>query len=363
MWPSWLGRRAGGPEIGSSSLPTPTIINTIMLLEIILLFILIMLSAFFSGTEVALLSITPVRVRTYRNEGRRGSRSLAKLKNQPRRMIITILIGNNVANIVAAALATVVASEYFGSTGLGIMTGVLTLVILIFGEITPKTLASKYAGQLSLKLAPIIYFLSYAFYPMVAFLGWLTGSLERLFKFKKHAEITESEIKSMVEFGVEHNVVAPEEQLIINRALAFADTTAREVMIPIDSTFILTSAMRIEHALPKMLESGFSRVPVYEDEKYKIIGIVLIKDVARELVAKRGHQSLREITVPTTYVPEEMRIDYLFKVFKRTRKHMAMVQDTSKHTIGIVTLEDLLEELVGEIVDESDVQIKEPPTH
>jgi CBS domain containing-hemolysin-like protein len=326
-----------------------------MELKILLLIILISLSGFFSGSEVALLSVTPIRVRTYLKEKRKGSGALSRLKARPRRMIITILIGNNVVNITAASLVAVIATDYFGSISLGIAAAALTLIILIFGEITPKTLASQYAGRISLFIARPIEVFGYLLYPLVIFLDWLAGALERFVKFKKHALITEADIKTMVEFGVEHRVVEPAEQYIINRALAFSDITAHKIMIPLWDVFSLESSATIDDSLGKIIESGFSRIPLFERNRDTIIGIAMVKDMARELVANRGHKLLKEVAVPATFVPENIRIDYLFKIFQKRRKHMAIVQDKDKKAVGIVTLEDLVEELVGEIVDESDV--------
>jgi len=325
-----------------------------MFLNLIILIILLTLSGFFSGSEVALLSITTVRVRTYLKEKRKGSAALDRLKAKPRRMIITILIGNNVVNITAAALAMIIATDYFGSAGLGIVTGILTLLILIFGEITPKTLASRYAGPISLLIARPIELLSYILYPLVVLLEGITKFLERAVKFKKHAPITESEIKTMIEYGVEHKVVNPEEQYIINRALAFSDITANKIMIPIRSVFSLDINNNIENSLGKIIDSGYTRIPIYDGEENNIVGIAMVKNVARELINKHGTKLLGDVAAPPLFVPAYIRIDYLFKLFQNRRKHMAIVYGKYKKAVGIVTLEDLIEELVGEIIDESD---------
>lgn len=327
-----------------------------MFFQLIILVLLLFLSGFFSGSEVALLSVTTIRVRTYLKEGRRGSTALSRLKAKPRRMIITILIGNNVVNIAAAAMTTIIATDYFGSVGVGVVTGILTLLILIFGEITPKTLASKYAGAVALLIARPILVLSYILYPFIILLEKFTSILEGLVKLEKHAPITETEIKTMIEYGVEHKVVNPEEQSIINRALAFSDITAREIMIPLQDVFLLECNATIKQSLGKIIESGFSRIPIYRKRRENIIGIAMIKDVSRELVAGHDINTLKEVAVPTTFVPENIRIDYLFKIFQKQRKHMAIVYSKKRIAVGVVTLEDLIEELVGEIVDESDVK-------
>ncbi len=324
------------------------------------LFILIVLSGFFSGAEVALLTVSRVKVRSFVHDKRAGASALQKLKRNTRRMIITILIGNNVVNIAAAAIATVLATKYFGSLGVGIVTGALTAVILIFGEITPKSLASRHAAYFALRIASVILWLEYALYPLVVMFEWLTGAVDKLVKVTHHDQMTERDIKSMVQFGVEENIVAPHEQFIINRALAFSDQTARGVMIPLQSVFMLQSETSVEDGFHGIIESGFSRVPLYGQSRSEIVGLVLIKDVAKELVSDWGHDRLIEIAVPPILVPEKIRIDYLFRIFQKQHMHMAIVHSAEGKAVGIVTLEDLIEELVGEIHDESDtVQVVE----
>ena len=325
--------------------------------NIALLIFLIILSGFFSGAEVALLSISHIKVRTYLKDKRQGSVALSRLKSQPRRIIITILIGNNVANITAAAIATVIATKKFGSTGIGVVTGVLTFLILVFGEITPKTFASKYAGRISLLIAKPIEIFKYSLYPLVVFFDWLTQAMEKLVKLKKLEPITESEIKTMIQYGVEKKVVAPEEQLIINRALAFSDTTAKDVMVPLKNVFSLPADELLATALKKMIKSGFSRIPVYDKSASDIIGIVLVKEIIKELATQRKGKVLKDVVGQPIIVPESMRIDYLFKIFQKKHRHFAIVQSSGNKAVGIATLEDLIEELVGEIVDESDVEV------
>ncbi|MDP2684083.1 MAG: hemolysin family protein [bacterium] len=325
-----------------------------MTIPIVILVILIILSAFFSGSEVALLSITPIRVRTYLKENRKGSFALNKLKQNIRKTIIIILIGNNVVNIAAASIAAFLAAKHFGSTGIGIVTGILTLVILIVGEIIPKTLASKYAGRMSLKIAKPIEIFGFVLLPLVFVLEYLTKLLESTISMKGHAIITEKDIKNMIEFGVEHKIVQPEEQFIINRALAFSDITASKIMIQLRNVFILDQEEPINKSIIKVIESGYTRIPIYKKEKNNIVGVVMVKNLAREVIEKRGTRLLKEISTEPIYVPKNIRIDYLFKIFQSKRKHMAVVYDITRTAVGIVTLEDLIEELVGEIKDESD---------
>jgi len=323
-------------------------------IQILLLVLLVMLSGFFSGSEVAILSITPVRVRSYLKENRKGAKALDRLKQNIRKTIIIILIGNNVVNISAASISAFLAAKHFGSTGIGIATGILTLVILIFGEIVPKTLASKYAGRMSLRIARPIEIMGMVLFPLVYILENLTKYMEKTITMKSHAIITESDIKNMVQFGVDHKIVQPEEQFIINRALAFSDITANKIMIQLRNVFSLNQDESINKSVLKVIESGYTRIPLYKKQKNNIVGIVMVKDLSREVIEKRDTKLLKDIAMEPIYVPKNIRIDYLFKIFQSKRKHMAVVYDITKQAVGIVTLEDLIEELVGEIVDESD---------
>ncbi len=326
-----------------------------MAIYFIFLVILIGLSGFFSGSEVALLSVTSIQSRTFKKQGKKGSSALSKLKSNSRRMIITILIGNNVVNIGAASIVAFITTEYFDSVGLGVGAGILTLVILVFGEITPKIFASKYAGSIALMISPIILFLQYVLYPIVLFLDWFTGMLERLFNFKQQAAITEAEIKEMISFGVENKVVHHEEQQIINKALAFSDSIAKDVMIPLNDVFSLEQNTMIKDSLQGIIKSGYTRIPLYKSTKNNIVGLAMVKDVASEYIVNNGNSTLQSIAVEPIMIPLEIRIDYLFKIFQSKRKHMAVVYGEGNKAVGVVTLEDLIEELVGEIVDESDV--------
>ncbi|MBU2229149.1 hemolysin family protein [Patescibacteria group bacterium] len=329
-----------------------------MWLNLLILLILLLLSGFFSGAEVALLSVTDVKVRTYLKENRKGSRALCKLKESPRRMIIIILIGNNVVNVSAASITAIIAAEHFGSGGLGLATGFLTLLILVFGEITPKTFANKNSGAISLLISRPIYYFGMVIYPVVLFLEWITGLMHRLVKVPDQELITEAEIKEMIQFGVEKQVIEPEEQYIINKALRFSDTSAKEVMVPFKNVFSLHGGKRISQAMGKIIVSGFSRVPIYKADKRNIIGIAMVKDIARELSKNKGNTQLEDVAKTPIYINESLRIDYLFKIFQKKHVHIAVVINKEKKAVGIATLEDLLEELVGEIEDESDLRAR-----
>ena len=326
-----------------------------MWLNFFILLILLLLSGFFSGAEVALLSITEVKIRTFLKEDKKGARALCKLKESPRRMIIIILIGNNIVNVSAASMTAIIAVEHFGSGGLGLATGLLTLLILIFGEITPKTFANRNSGAISLLISRPIYYFGVVIYPIVIFLEWITTMMHKLVKIPDQESITEAEIKEMIQFGVEKQVIEPEEQYIINKALRFSDTSAKEIMVPFKDVFTLHGGKRISQVMGKIITSGYSRIPIYKTDKREIVGVAMVKDIARELAKNKGNTTLEDVAREPIFINEDLRIDYLFKIFQKKHVHISIVVDKKKNAVGIATLEDLMEELVGEIEDESDV--------
>lgn len=325
-------------------------------LAIVSLVILILLSSFFSGAEIALSSLNPIKVKTLVKQRKKGAKTLARLKEKSERTIITILIGNNIVNVASASLATLVATEQFGSSGLGIATGVMTLIILVFGEITPKTLATTHAERVSLVIARPILILSYVFYPLIVIFDTFASLISRLFKTRKRKGISEMEIKTMLEFGVEEKVIDEEEKDIMHQAIKFSDIKAETTMTPLKTVFMLPASASVKDALEPMLDSGFSRTPIYEGQDKKITGIALLKDVMYYINEGEADKPLGEIAVDPIFVPAEMEIDDVFKAFKAQQQHIALVRDeAASKIIGLVTMEDLLEELMGEITDESDI--------
>jgi len=324
-----------------------------MLLEIAVLVVLLALSGLFSASETALFSLSRMRLRILLKKGKSGAESVQKLKDNPDRMIITILIGNNVVNIGAAALATAIAIGIFGSTGVGIATGIMTALVLIFGEIIPKSFASKHAEGFSLFMGRILLALSYILYPIV----WLLEAFTKLVTGEgKPRFLTVDEIRSIVEMGAEEKVIAEREKEIIKGVLQFNDITAREVMTPRTEMFCLDGDIKVGRAVRKVINKPYSRIPVVVDgNKDKVTGVLYTRDLLK--ITKKGVkdtnvESLAEVPF---FVPQEVVISELFKEFQRRHVHIAIVVDEYGGTAGLVTMEDLIEELVGEIIDETDV--------
>jgi len=326
-------------------------------LEIFLFILCVVLSAFFSGSEVALISMTRAKARTLDNENRVGSHALMKLKESPEHLLTTILIGNTVVNIGAASVATAIAIKVFGDVGVGIATGIVTVTLLVFGEIGPKIYATRASDTFALTVAPVILFLSKIFSPAI----WLVERVSpSLGGGKDTAEpaVTEDEIKEWIDVGKEDGTIEQEEQDMLYSVLEFGDTTAREIMTPRVNVTLMEDSVSFEEAVRIFNETGFSRIPVYHDQIDNIIGVLNVKDVFSAMVSRRKDSAVREIMYDPMLVPETKKIDDLLKELRIHRVQMAIVIDEYSSFVGIVTVEDILEELVGDILDEFD---KEEP--
>jgi CBS domain containing-hemolysin-like protein len=324
----------------------------------LLLFVIcILLSAFFSSSEVALISITKARVRTLVNDNKPGALALATLKENPDHFLTTILIGNTIVNIAAAAIATAIAISVFGSIGVGIATGDVVIVLLVFGEIGPKIYASRAPDTFPRTVAPIILFLSRIVSPIIWIVDRVSPSLG-VGRDAAEPAVTEEEIKEWIDVGKEEGTIEQDEKEMLYSVLEFGDTTAREIMTPRVDVILMEDTSGIGEAIRIFNETGFSRIPVYHDQIDNITGVLNVKDVFSAMVSKRKDLSIKEIMYDPTFVPETKKIDDLLKELQVHRVQIAIVIDEYSSFVGIVTVEDILEELVGEIMDEYD---KEEP--
>ena len=324
--------------------------------EIAALAVLIGLSGFFSGLEVALVGIRKSKVIQLFNEGKKGAKALHKLKMNPSWMMSSVNLGNNLVNVGASALATSVAIRLFGNDGLGIAVGVMTFLILVFGEITPKTYCNANSTKVALRYAPILLGFSYVFYPIVKFFEIITrGVVKMTGSSYNPPPITEEEIKGVIDQGLEENALEKEEMELVHGALKFDDTVIRSVMTPRTKMFTLNSKMLLFEALPQINQSGHSRIPIFGDTRDDIVGFIHVRDVLKELEKDNKMVSLEEIARKAVFASQEKMVSGLLKEMKGRKTHMAIVIDEHGGVEGLVTLEDLLEEIVGEIEDETDL--------
>lgn len=327
-----------------------------MILTLAFLVVLVVLSGFFSGSEIALFSLNEARVRALVEERRRGAVALAALKANPERLLATILVGNNIANIAAASLATALALTAFGSEGVAYATGAMTLVVLVFGEITPKGLASANADATSLMVAPFILFLSRALAPVVLPLEALTRWFVQRSQREGRMTVTEGEIREMTAIGHREGSIDEHERRIIERAFWLDETSAWDVMTPRVEIFAWSAGCTLADIAAELHAVPYSRVPVFGDTVDDIVGVVYTRDVYQALVSGVRDATLGDIARQPLFIPGSIPLTRLLSEFQARRIHLGIVMDEYGGTDGLVTLEDVLEELVGEIVDETDVE-------
>ena len=324
-------------------------------LQFIFLIFLIALSAFFSSAETALTTVNRVRVRTLIDEGNRRAAVLQKVLDNYSKMLSSILIGNNVVNLSASALTTTLAMKLWGNYAVSIATGVLTLVVLLCGEIVPKNAATLNAEKISLAYARIIYYLMKLLTPLIYIVDRLSVGIMILLHVdpnKKKDQITESELKTYVDVSHEDGVIESEEREMIYNVFDFSDAVAKDIMIPrIDMSTINVEA-GYEELLGVFKEYMYTRIPVYQDDNDNIIGLVNIKDFI--LVEDRENFKITDILRDAYYTYEFKKTADLMIEMREKRFNVAFVLNEYGSCVGMITLEDLLEEIVGEIRDEYD---------
>jgi len=322
--------------------------------DTLILISLLFLSGAFSGSETALTAVTLARAEALKKDGQGGSKALLQLKQKSTSMLITLLIGNNLVNIGASAFATVVATEYLGALGPGVAVGVLTFLILVFGEITPKSFAIRHSVRVSLAVAPIVLLLMRILFPLVWLFEHLITLVHRITDIKESPTVTETELVHLLRYGTKEGTIEKGEAKIIERVFAFNDLAVADVMTPRHKVFSLNGETTIKEALPKIVEVGFSRVPVYSGSVENITHIVHWHDIATAIANNQIDKPLKEIGISPIYTPLNKPIDDLFYDLKRQKRHLSIVVDEHGDLRGVVSMENLLEELVGEIYDESD---------
>ncbi len=325
--------------------------------EIAALIAMIGLSGYFSGLEVALVSIRLSKIEQMVKDKVRGAVSLHKLKSNPSRMMSSVNLGNNLASIAATALATDLSLKLFGDDGLAIAIGIMTFLILIFGEITPKTYCNANAAKVAVKNSRILLIFTYALFPIVWIFEIITkGMIKLTGSSDMPPGLTEDEIKEIVKQGYKDKAIEKQESELVHGALNFDDIVIRSVMTPRTKMFKLNSKMMLFEALPEINKSGFSRIPVFAENTDQIVGIIHARDVLKKLEGDEKIISLEQIMREPVFVSQEKRVSDLLKEMQGRRTHMAIVLDEFGGVEGCVTLEDLLEEIVGEIQDETDTE-------
>lgn len=326
--------------------------------SLILLGFLLFLSAFFSSSETALVSMSRLRVRHLLKQNKPGAKTLNKLKSDPKRLLITILICNNLVNVSASALATLIAIDIFKNNAVSFAIGITTFLLLLFGEITPKTFATYHNRRFSLLVARPIWFLSIILYPFVIIFDYLALFLMSLFGWekKKKPVVTEAEIKSIVELGEDVGAIKKTEEALIKNVFRFDDVEVGDIMTPKKKIFSLESGQKLNNVISVVLKKPYTRIPLYRKSPEYIMGVINKNDILKCYAKNKKNTSLRKIMKNTFFILETSKIDLLLKQFLSKNIHLAVVIDDNHNIKSIVTLEDVLEELVGEITDEKEIE-------
>jgi len=304
--------------------------------------------------ETAFISLSEIRIQHLIEQDRRGIQLVKDLKHNNQRLIITILIGNNLVNIAASSIATSITIQTFQSNAIGIAVGIMTLVILIFGEIIPKNIAMANNEQIAIIAAPVIRVLQYVLFPIIKLLEVFTHFISKPFQDNSEPIITEEEIKSVVSLGEEVGEVEEDERIMIHNIFRFSDLQVNEIMIDRTMMFSVDVVMSLQEVAQEIVNRGYSRIPVYEEKPDRMIGILYSKDVLRAILSENGSNSVKDLIRPAMFIPETMLLDDLLREFQKDKVHIALVADEHGGISGLITIEDLLEEIVGEIYDETD---------
>lgn len=331
--------------------------------QLICLIILLLLSSFFSSAETALTTVNKIRMRTLSESGNKKADRVLRVTDNSAKMLSAILIGNNIVNLSASSLATTLAVKIFGSVGAGIATGILTFLILIFGEVSPKTLATIHADKISLKISGIIEFLMFIFTPLILVINTFSMGFLMLLGVNpndKDKAITEEELRTIVDVSQETGVIEDEERTMIHKLFDFGDAEAKEVMIPrIDMIFVDVNST-YDEVIEIFKEYKYTRLPVFEESTDRIVGVLNIKDLLllndnEDSEAEyRENFDIRNLMREAYFTFEHKNTADLFIEMRKSSLSLAIVLDEYGSTAGLITLEDLLEEIVGEIRDEYD---------
>lgn len=323
---------------------------------LIILVILVLLSAFFSSAETALVTVNKLRIKTLADEGNKRALTLLKITDNSGKMLSAILIGNNIVNITASSLATIFTQNVFGNYAVSISTGVLTIVVLLFGEITPKTLATIHAEKIALIYSPIIWALMYILTPII----FLVNKLSTLVMFvlrvdpnKKGNTYTETELRTIVDVSHEEGVIETEEREMIKNVFDFGDASAKDIMIPRIDMCMVDINSTYDELMEVFRQTKYTRFPVYSENSDNIVGIINIKDI---LLYKQGQEifNIKNFLRKAHFTYEFKNLSELMIEMKKNSINITIVLDEYGATAGLITIEDLIEEIVGDIRDEYD---------
>ena len=338
--------------------------------QLITLIILIILSAFFSSAETAFTTVNKIRIRTFEEEGRPNAALIRKLTDDPQKMLSAILIGNNIVNLTASSLTTIMVTRITANLGLasksataiGIGTGILTLIILVFGEITPKSIATRSSERICFFYIKPIYWMTVIFTPLIFIVNKISFGFMKLFGMRytgKERVMTENELLTIIDVSHEEGVLESEEKEMINNVVDFGDSLAKDIMVPRIDMVSVPSAISYDDLKKTFKRDMYSRLPVYEESKDNVVGIVTLKDFFNYEGTKEDFK-LSDLLREPYFTYEYQKTSDLLIQMRENSINISIVLDEYGSTAGIITLEDLIEEIVGEIRDEYDDDEEDP---
>lgn len=329
--------------------------------EFSVLILLLILSAFFSSSETALTTANRIRIRTSAEQGKKNAAVLLKILEEPEKMLSVILIGNNIVNLYASSLATSLTIRVFGSQAVGAATGILTLAVLVFGEVTPKTLAARNAEKIALSAAGAIRFLMVVLSPAVFLVNTLAGGLLKLLRADapgKNSSLTTKELKTIVEVGHEEGVIKKEERELIDNVFDFGGTLTRDIMVPRIDMVCIDENADFEEFMKLFRKEKYTRIPVCRGSADTIVGILNVKDLLLRDPSRKF--AVRDYMREALFTYEQKKTSELMVEMRKHFTNIAIVLDDFGVTAGMITMEDILEEIVGEIHDEYDTDEEKP---
>lgn len=330
------------------------------IMQLVILLFLLLLSAFFSSAETALTTANIIRIHSLAEDGNRRASITKKILDNSPKMLSAVLIGNNIVNISASSLATIFAQHMFGNYAVSIATGILTILVLIFGEIIPKTLATMFSEKLALIYSPVIYALMWLLTPAIFVINQISQFLLLLLHIdmsKRGAIITETELRTMVDVSHKEGIIETEERKMINNVFDFGDAEAKDVMVPRIDMAMADVNSSFDDLLELFQKERFTRIPIYENSTDNVIGIINMKDLL--LYDKKEDFNVRNFLRKAFYTYESKKLSELMREMKKTSVNIIIVLDEYGVTVGLITIEDLLEEIVGDIRDEYDTEEEE----
>jgi putative hemolysin len=322
-------------------------------LQIAALVILICLSAFFSGIETALMSVSSLKVKTLVRRKKKGADALQRIKSNPERLLVTILVGNNIVNISAAAIATSVATSMFGDVGIGIATGIMTLLVLMFGEITPKSYSAHNSERVALRVARTVEIITKILFPIVRSLEAFSNLMMRIFGKRGSEKLTEDELRTIVTIGAEQGIIKREVAGMMNSLIKFEKTHVGQVMTHKDEMLMIDGDKTIGEVIDFVVKTPYSRYPVYLDNDDNVIGIVDVDQILEKLKSGKTKTKIAKISRKPYFVPSTKEVASLLYDFEARGTVIAVVVDEFGHVKGLVTVDDIMEEIVGDIFDKS----------